>query len=428
MASVQPYITLEEALRQTGPLMFNLMLKPAGSLCNLGCSYCYYLDKSSLYGGREPRMSENDLERYIKAYFEACRIPEINFIWHGGEPAVMGLEFYRKAVQLQKRYGDGRPVHNVFQTNATLIDDGWAQFFRDENFLLGVSVDGPREIHDRYRRDRGGQPTFDRVMKGISALNRHGVEFNAMATISHSGEGHGAQVYDFLKTLGTRFIQFSPVVEHVKYPLGPSGKPDRKQRPYIVSPTEEGAVLAPWSVSGIGFGTFLCDVFDRWSAGDIGQVFVNYFDATLANWCGVMPGLCSFAQVCGGNSVVEHNGDVYSCDHFVYPEHRIGNIFTDSLEAMMRSREQLGFGAAKRNSLPDKCFACKWRTLCNGGCPKHRFNRTENGQTGLSALCDGYAKFFRHSEPLMKKMKDYILLQSSQNVPSGLSGKDDKVF
>lgn len=404
MPDIKNTLTLEDAVRLNGPLAFNLMLKPAGSLCNLDCSYCYYLDKAGIYGGKEPRMNLEDLERYVKTYIAACDAPEVTFNWHGGEPLILGLDFYRKAVEFEKEYACGKVIHNTIQTNGTLVDGNWAGFLADEQFLVGVSVDGPASVHDRYRRDKGARPTFDRVINGIRTMYSHGVEYNIMATISSAGEGRGLEVYQFLKGLGSSFIQFSPVVEHVVYPMR-NGKPMKNMRPHIVDPTEPDSMLAPWSVSPIGFGRFLCDIFDCWVRNDVGRVFVNFFDCTLANWCGEMPGTCSFAETCGGNAVVEHNGDVYCCDHFVYPKYRLGNIFEDSLSEMMSSPVQTKFGIDKRNSLPRKCLRCEHFNLCHGGCPKHRFNVTDNGQKGLNALCEGYQMFFSHTTPAMLKMK-----------------------
>ena len=407
MRTVKDTITLEDARRLSGPLAFNLMLKPAGSLCNLDCAYCYYLDKSEIYGGREPRMNLDDLEKYVRSYIAACELEEVTFNWHGGEPLILGLDFYRKAIEFQNKYKGGKRIKNTLQTNATLVSDEWARFFAENAFLLGVSVDGPPEVHDRYRKDRGGVPTLDRVLAGIRKLHAAGVEYNIMATINSASEGKGLQVYQFLKGLGSAFIQFSPVVEHVVWPMR-NGKPDKHARPHIVEPADDGAVLAPWSVSPVGFGRFMCDIFDYWLRHDVGRVFVNYFDCTLANWCGVMPGTCTFAETCGGNAVVEHNGDVYSCDHFVYPKYLIGNIYRDSLSDMMNSPAQVRFGIDKRNSLPRKCLRCEFWRLCHGGCPKHRFNVTDTGQTGLNALCEGYRMFFSRTSGAMKTMKDLL--------------------
>ena len=408
MRTIKDTITLDDARRLSGPLAFSLMLKPAGSLCNLDCAYCYYLDKSEIYGGREPRMSIEDLERYVRCYIAACETDEVTFNWHGGEPLVLGLDFYRKAVEFQQKYKGDKKISNTLQTNGILVNDEWARFFAEQRFLLGVSVDGPPEVHDRYRRDRGGAPTLERVVNGLRKLYAAGAEYNLMATVNSASEGRGLQVYQFLKGLGSAFIQFSPVLEHVVWPMR-NGKMDKHARPHIVDPSEDGASLAPWSVSPVGFGRFLCDIFDYWVRHDVGRVFVNAFDCTLANWCGVAPGTCSYAETCGGNAVVEHNGDVYSCDHFVYPKYLIGNIYRDSLSDMMSSPEQVRFGIDKRNGLPRKCLRCEFWPLCHGGCPKHRFNTTDGGQTGLNALCEGYRMFFGRSADAMRKMKELLL-------------------
>lgn len=417
MKPLKDTLTLDDAVRLGGPRAFNLMVKPAGSLCNLDCSYCYYLDKSSIYGGREPRMTQEMLETFVRGYIEANDVDEVFFNWHGGEPLLMGLDFYRKAMEFQKRYAGGKTVHNTIQTNATLIDNDWARFFRDNAFLVGVSVDGPREIHDRFRRDKGGAPTFDRVLRGIRTLHDNGAEYNTMTTVNRRSEGHGLEVYEFLKSIGGRYMQFMPVLEHVRYPRLASGGFDRHARPYIVDPSAEDSVIAPWSVSPTGFGKFMCDIFDYWVRNDVGRYFVNLFDCTLANWCGVPPGSCAYAETCGGNAIIEHNGDVYPCDHFVYPEYRVGNALETDIRTLMESAEQTRFGTDKRNSLPSTCLRCKWFFACHGECPKHRFNRTESGETGLNALCDGFRMFYSHTAPCMEKMRELLLSHQS---PAGV--------
>jgi len=398
-------LTFTDARRITGPLAFNLMIKPAGSLCNLECRYCYYLDKADIYGGSEPRMSVPMLEKFIKAYIEADEAPHVQFNWHGGEPLLMGIGFYKKALELQRKYGAGREISNTIQTNGTLLDTQWASFFSDNGFLVGISIDGPEDIHDRYRRDRGGSPTFSKVMYGIESLHRCGTEFNTMTTISRAAEGRGMEVYSFLKSIGSRFMQFMPVVEHVRNRLSASGKEDRSARPIITDPGEEGSRLAPWSVSSTAFGIYMCDIFDEWVKKDVGTIFVNMFDTALANWCGVESGICAYAETCGGNSVIEHNGDLYPCDHFVYPKYRLGNILEDDLKTLMTSDAQVRFGISKRNGLPRKCLRCTYWFACHGECPKHRFSRTDSGEKGLNVLCEGYFRFYRHIEPAMDRMK-----------------------
>ena len=405
-------ISLQEVMQHSsGPLAFKLMIKPAGSLCNLDCHYCYYLDKAEIYHGRQPKMSEETLELMTRQYIEANDVPEVTFNWHGGEPLVMGLDFYRKAMELQQKYSGDKKIHNTLQTNGTLITREWAEFFKQHNFLIGISIDGPADIHDKFRKDKGGQPTFDKVMSGLTILRQTGVEFNTMTTINKASEGRGTEVYQFLKSIGSRYMQFMPVVEHVKYPADAQGRTLKKARPYIVDPNEPGAQLARWSVSSQGFGKFMCDVFDEWVRQDVGRCFVNLFDATLAGYCGVQPGSCAYAATCGGNTVIEHNGDVYPCDHFVYKKYRIGNISERTLREMATSDEQHRFGLEKRNGLPSKCFACKFANICHGECPKHRFSSTENGDTGLSALCGGYYMFYEHTHRYMIQMRDYILSQ-----------------
>ena len=389
-------LTLNDAVRLSGPVSFNIMLKPAGSSCNMACRYCYYLDKADIYGGREPIMTEQMLETLVREYIAANEVQDVYFNWHGGEPLLLGKDFYRKALAFEEKYADGKTIHNTIQTNGILLDREWAELFRRHNFLVGISIDGPREIHDRYRRDKGGQPTFDRALRGVDLLRSSGVEFNTLSTVNKASEGHGPEVYRFLKSIGSRYMQFMPVVEHVK-----EGR--------IVDPAEEGAQIAPWSVSATGFGQFLCDIFDEWVRRDVSRYFIGQFDAALACWCGVPPGICVFGETCGGNAVIEHNGDLYPCDHFVYPKYRLGNIAQTPIRELMDSDAAVRFGIDKRNFLPSACRQCDWRFACNGECPKHRFSRTERGETGLNTLCGGYKLFFSHIAPYMDYMKSLLL-------------------
>jgi len=396
MSEFENTLTLNDATRLTGPASFNIMLKPGGSLCNLSCRYCYYLDKAEIYGGREPVMSEAMLETVVREYIAANDVPEVTFNWHGGEPLLLGLDFYRKALELEEKYAGGKTIHNTIETNGILLDRAWADFFRKHGFLVGISIDGPREIHDKYRKDRGGNPTFDKVLNAVRLLQTSGVEFNTMSTVNAASEGRGREVYQFLKSLGSRYLQFMPVVEHIK-----AGR--------ITDPAESGAQIAPWSVGSSAFGRFLCDIFDVWVRNDVGRVFVGQFDATLASWCRVSPGICVYAETCGGNAVIEHNGDLYPCDHFVYPKYRLGNIAETSIREMMASPAQVRFGIDKRNALPSACRKCRWLFACHGECPKHRFNHTERGETGLNALCTGYQQFYAHVAPYMEVMKSLLM-------------------
>ena len=393
-------LPLKDAMRLSGPVSFNIMLKPAGSLCNLDCEYCYYLGKESLYGGREPRMTEGMLETAVREYIQANDVPEVTFNWHGGEPLVLGLDFYRKALLFERKYGEGRKIFNTIQTNGTLIDAEWARFFARNDFLVGLSLDGPADVHDRFRRDKGGRPTFDRVMRGVGLLRDHGVSFNTMSAVNKASEGRGVEIYEFLRAAGSRYMQFMPVLEHVKGSAA--------GRPHIVPPDEEGAETAPWSVDGMAFGRLMNDIFDVWVKRDVGETFVVEFDSVLANYCGIQPGMCIFDRTCGGCSVIEHNGDLYPCDHFVYPEYLVGNIGNDDLRAMMASEKQVRFGIDKHSSLPRKCRRCRWLSICNGECPKHRFDFTDDGEAGLNALCDGYRLFFGHTAPYMEYMRDLL--------------------
>lgn len=402
MAINREYITFGEAARHARRI-FGTMVKPAGSACNLDCAYCYYLDKAAIYGGREPRMDFDLLERYIQQYIEGTDADTVTFVWHGGEPLMAGYDWFVRAMELQQRYAAGKRIVNTLQTNGTLVDERWCDLFRANNFLIGVSLDGPQDIHDAFRRNRRGEGTFDRVMETVDMMRRHGVEYNILATVNARSAGRGAEVYRFLRSV-TDFIQFLPVSEHVIMEQGAA-------RPHIVPPATEGAVPAPWSVSAAAFGEFMCDVFDVWVREDVGRCFVQLFDATLANYMNVPPGVCSMCETCGETLVVEHNGDVYPCDHFVYPEYLLGNIGHATLRDIFGSERQLQFGLAKRNTLPRECLRCQYRPLCHGECPKHRFATAKSGETGLNALCAGYKLFFRHTQLYMERMRHLLMKQ-----------------
>lgn len=435
--------TLQDAVKQTGPKAFSIMVKPAGSACNLNCTYCYYIDKALQYGGREPLMSDELLETCIRQYIEACDVPEVNFCWHGGEPLLIGLPFFQKAMELQRKYADGKRVFNTIQTNGTLVDERWCDLFNEGNFLVGVSIDGPQDIHDGFRLDKKGSRTFNRVVESIRMMSRKGVEFNTLSVVNRKCEGRGLEIYRFLRDfLGSRYMQFLPAVEHVVDEVpdmngtnfrqpATDGHPEatgtamhehttpgktKLKRPVIVPPEYPGARLAPWSVSAEGYGKFLCDIFDYWVRNDVGKVFVQMFDATLGQWCGVQPGVCSMCETCGDALVVEHNGDVYPCDHFVYPGYLLGNIVQTSLAEIFASEKRISFGLGKRNSLPSECLGCKWYFACRGECPKHRFATGTDGSL-KNSLCEGFKIFFGHVAPYMDIMR--TLLEHRQS-PAGV--------
>ena len=342
MSVLKNTLTLNDALRISKPLRFNMMFKPIGSVCNLNCNYCYYLDKAKMYSDNSV-MSLDLIEKIIKEYIQINDNEQIVFDWHGGEPLLLGLDYFKKIVELQNRFKANKQIFNTIQTNATLLNDDFAQFFKDNNFLVGVSIDGPQDIHDKYRKDKGKQPTFLKVIRGIEILYRHGVDFNTLTTISKAGEGRGLEVYMFMKSICSRFMQFMPVLEYVN-PLSKN----------IVPPDEDEKIPTSWSVDSLEYGKFMCDIFDYWVKHDVGNYFVNLFDSTLANYCGLNPGTCVYSETCGANAVVEHNGDVYPCDHFVYEKYKLGNLNHSSLQEMMSSVNITRFCINKRNSLPVK--------------------------------------------------------------------------
>ncbi len=368
------------------------MPKPVGSACNMACRYCYYLEKKKFYpeAGKQ-FMSEATLEEFIKQYIAAQTTPEVMFTWHGGEATIRPLEFYRKAVELQKRYAGGRRIENCLQTNATLLNDEWCRFLRNEGWLVGVSIDGPQEFHDEYRLNAGGKPSFMNVMRGIRMLQRYGVDWNALAVVNDFNADYPVDFYRFFKEIGCNFIQFTPVVERLK----PDG---------MLADASVKGEMTDFSVTPEQWGDFLIGVFDEWRKEDVGKMFVQLFDSTLANWVGAEPGVCTLAPTCGHAAAMEWNGDVYSCDHFVFPVYKLGNIHTASLIEMMGSERQLKFGAAKRDLLPQQCRRCRWLSLCNGECPRNRFVTTADGEPGLNYLCEGYRKFFAHSAPYFEFM------------------------
>ena len=380
------------------------MAKPVGSLCNLSCEYCYYLEKSHLYASpsdhRNFLMSDATLEAFTRQYIQSQTQPQVLFTWHGGEPLMRPISFYQRALALQRQYAGGRVIENSLQTNGTLLTDEWCRFFHDNHWLIGISIDGPQEFHDEYRRARGGQPSFHKVMRGIELLERHGVEWNAMGVVNDFNADYPLDVYHFYKEIGARYIQFTPIIERLL--------PHADGRHLAsIADTADGT-LADFSVRPGQFAHFACTIFDEWVRHDVGETFVQLFDSTLACWVGQPPGVCSMGSTCGHAAVIEHNGDVYACDHFVFPEYRLGNINDDSITAMMYSPRQRTFGDAKRDALPQQCRRCTWLFACNGGCPKDRFRTAADGTPGLNYLCDDYRRFFAHVAPYMDFMKDEL--------------------
>ena len=364
---------------------FHVMVKPRGAICDLDCAYCYYLDRSDLYPGSDFRMSSEVLEEFTRAYLEGQASPEVVFGWQGGEPTLMGLDFFRRAVELQRRYAPpGVRVLNTIQTNGVSLDDGWCAFFREHEFLVGISVDGPAPLHDAYRLDRGGKPTHARVMAGAERLRAHGVAFNVLTTVHAANAAHPLRVYEYLRDeVGARFMQFIPVVEP-----DPSGS----------------APVTDRTVTAAAYGRFLCEIFDHWVRRDVGSVFVQIFDVALAAWVGRPAGLCVFEETCGRALALEHNGDVYACDHYVDPGHRLGNLLRTELPVLAGSPGQRAFGRSKKDALPRYCRECEVRFACNGGCPKNRISAAPDGESGLNWLCEGYRAFFNHVRPGMNHM------------------------
>lgn len=380
-----------------------VMAKPAGSRCNLACDYCYYLEKGLLYPGeRNNILSDELLELFIREYMACQTMQDVLFTWHGGEPLIRPLSFYRRALELQRKYAHGRNVTNTIQTNGTLLNDDWCRFFRDNHFLVGISIDGPQDFHDEYRRTRQGAPSFYKVMKGIEMLKRHGVDYNAMAVVNDYNVDFPLEFYRFFKEIDCHYIQFTPIVERLNR---------HSDGTKLSTPTEKGedVRLAAFSVGAKRWGEFLCAIFDEWVQSDVSHYYVQLFDATLANWVGVAPGVCTMAETCGHAGVMEFNGDVYSCDHFVFPEYKLGNIRTHSFAGMMFGEKQLKFGADKRERLPQQCKACEYLFACNGECPKNRFLTTKDGEPGLNYLCEGYYMFFKHVAPFMDFMKEKFM-------------------
>lgn len=381
-----------------------VMLKPAGAHCNLACKYCYYLEKSHLYQNT-PRhlMTDEMLEQFTREYIEAQTMPQVLFTWHGGEPLMRSLDFYRKALALQKKYAHGKQIDNVIQTNGTLLTDEWCEFFAQNHWLVGISIDGPQEYHDHYRITPAGKPSWEKVMQGISLLKKHRVEWNAMAVVNAYNAEHPLEFYHFFRDNGCQYLQFTPIVERLT---------EHEDGRTLASLADDREIpLADASVTPAQWGNFLCTIFDDWVRHDVGKMFVEIFDCTLANWMGVLPGICAYSKECGHAGVMEHNGDVYSCDHFVFPEYKLGNIREQSLIDMLYGEKQQVFSRLKHTSLPRQCKECDMEFACHGECPKNRFEKDKYGEPGLNYLCQGYYQYYSHVAPYMDFMKRELLAQ-----------------
>lgn len=377
-----------------------IMLKPAGALCNLRCKYCYYLEKNELYKRQGNHVITDELlEKFVKEYIEAQTTPNILFTWHGGETLMRPISFYRRALELQRIYSHGRQIDNCIQTNGTLLNDEWCEFFKQNNFLVGVSIDGPQEFHDEYRKTGTGRPTFRDVMKGINLLNKHGVEWNALAVVNDFNADYPLDFYHFFKEIGCRYIQFTPIVERI------TTRPDNLR---LAPGMQEEGMLADFSITAGQWGNFLCTIFDEWVHHDVGEYYIQLFDATLANWVGQAPGICTMAEECGHAGVMEFNGDVYSCDHFVFPEYKLGNLHDQTIFEMMNGQRQREFSRMKKQMLPQQCRECRFLFACHGECPKNRFVRDKYCNPGLNYLCQGYYRFFKHVSPYMDFMKNEL--------------------
>jgi uncharacterized protein len=416
-------ILFKDALKLQSPDAFQIMLKPAGPSCNLNCTYCYYLEKKKLYPSeKEFRMPDKLLEDFTKQYIEANQIPVVTFTWQGGEPTLMGLDFFRKAIELQKKYAAGKTIENAFQTNGTRLNDEWCSFFKDNKILVGISIDGEEDNHDHYRRTYSDGTTFKRAMKGIELLHKHNVEFNTLSCVNSYNVHSATETYRFLKNIGSGFIQFLPVVERI------ATQPNGEELNLVPPSCTENALVTEWSVNGKDFGKFLITIFNEWVRNDVAKYYIQIFDTTLANYVGEMPGLCVFSETCGSALAMEHNGDLYSCDHYVYPEYFLGNISDEPMMNLVKSQRQFDFGIDKRNKLPHYCLKCDVRYACHGECPKHRFISTSDGKPGLNYLCEGYKLFFHHVEPYMEYMaKELRSKRAPANVMNWIRNKDNQV-
>ncbi len=407
------------SLSQPAQQPFHVMTKPIGPVCNLDCEYCFYLEKEVLWGkGERWKMSDAVLETYIRQYIEAQPTDHVSFAWQGGEPTLLGVDYFNKVVSLQKRYAAGKTIENAFQTNGVLLDEEWGTFFKDNGFLVGVSIDGPEKIHNAYRVDKAGRGTWRAVMDGIRVLQKFEVDFNTLTCVNRLSSTKPELVYKFLKGIGSKYLQFIPIVERSANQAADEAGLGLAAPPDLAREGEGDPRVSPWSVLPRDFGTFLTTIFDRWVRQDVGRVYIQTFDVAFGKWLGHRSGgICYFSETCGNALAIEHNGNVYSCDHYVYPQHLRGNIMEMTLADIADSPGQRDFGQAKQGTLPNYCRQCPWLVACNGECPKRRFDTTPEGEEGLNYLCAAYKQFFSHVDPYFRVMAR--LAQSGQP-PAGV--------
>jgi len=386
------------------PQGIHVVAKPIGPTCNLNCKYCFYLEKQALFGANEKyRMSDEVLSAFITNYIKSQPTPVVELVWQGGEPTLLGIDFFKRVVELQRPFIDKKTITNSLQTNGTLLTDEWCDFLKKYNFMVGISLDGPKEIHDRYRRDRQGSGTFERVMKGLRLLQKHKVEYNVLACVACDTAKRPLDVYRFFKNEGIEFIQFTPIVERM--PDARSSQLGlRLAGPATLDKQTQQTGVTPWTVIPEEYGDFLIAIYEEWVSHDVGKIFVMNFEWALNAWIGNPSPVCIHAEQCGRSAVLEHNGDVYACDHCVYPEYKLGNISTDNLLQMVEKSVQSGFGITKETALPRWCRECEVLAACRGGCPKHRFAKTYYDEPGLHYLCPGYKKFFLHIRKYLRAM------------------------
>ena len=428
MTLLEP-VTMPLTRPKDAPPYFHVMAKPTGAICNLDCSYCFFLSKEALYPGSPFRMDDEVLEAYIRQILQSQQAPQVTIAWQGGEPTLMGLDFFKQAISLVQRYVQpGQTVNHSIQTNGTLLDDAWCDFFAAHSFLVGLSVDGPREMHDAYRVDKGGGPTFDKVMRGAEFLQKHKVDFNILCTVHAANGDHPLELYRFFRDeVGTDFIQFIPIIERATPELLPAanlGWGDRHQdRPLYV---QSGSLVTDRSIQPEQWGQFLIAIFDEWVRHDVGEMFIQLFDSSLGAWVGQGASLCIHRETCGDAMALEHNGDLYSCDHFVEPEFFLGNIKDEHMLTMAASEQQRKFGNDKRDTLPRYCRECPVRFACNGGCPRNRFIQTPEGEDGLNYLCAGYKSFFTHIDRPMRLMAGLLKQRRYADEVMGILADEEK--